>query len=228
MTAPAVSVIMPVFNGAPYIAAALDSIRAQNHPALEVIVVDDGSTDGSGAIAAARGENIRIERQDNAGAAAARNRGLALARGAVIAFLDADDLWPADKLALQLPVLDGDPRLGLVTGRIRAFGGTIAGRAGREDAYGDGLPGVNLGCALMRRWAFDAVGGFDAALRISDDADWFVRARDRGVPTAALDAVTLLYRIHGANMTRNVDAVGREAVLVAKRALDRRRADRRP
>lgn len=227
MTVPEVSVIMPVFNGAPYIAEAIGSIRAQNHPALEIIVVDDGSTDGSGAIVSALGGDIRIASQANAGAAAARNHGLALARGAVIAFLDADDLWPADKLARQLAVLDGDPRIGLVTGRIRAFGGTIPGRADRAEAYGDGLPGVNLGCALVRRPVFDAVGGFDTALRISDDADWFVRVRDHGIPTAALDAVTLLYRIHDANMTRNVDTVGREAVLVMKRALDRRRAARR-
>ncbi len=226
MTAPAISVIMPVFNGAPYIEAALASILAQHHPALEVVVVDDGSTDGSGAIAAAHGEAIRVERQDNAGAAAARNRGLALARGTTIAFLDADDLWPADKLALQLAALD-DPRIGLVTGRIRTFGGTIAGRADRAGAYAEGVPGVNLGCALVRRTVFDAVGGFDTALRISDDADWFMRARDHGIPTVALDAVTLLYRIHDANMTRNVETVGREAVLVMKRALDRRRAAQR-
>lgn len=215
---------MPVYNGAAFVAEAIASIRAQNHPSLEIVVIDDGSSDASADIVAALGGGIRLHRQANAGAGAARNRAIALARGAVLAFLDADDLWPADKLARQLAVLDRDPAIGLVTGRIRAFGAAIPGRAGQTAAYEHGLPGVNLGCAVMRRAAFDAVGPFDERFRISDDADWFVRAREQAVPTQALDAVTLLYRIHAANMTRAVDAVGREAVLVAKRALDRRRA----
>jgi glycosyltransferase involved in cell wall biosynthesis len=226
MTRPLVSVIMPVHDGAAHIAAAIASIRAQNHAALEIIVVDDGSTDGSAAVVAALGGDIRLLRQANAGAAAARNRALDVARGDIVAFLDADDLWPAGKLALQLAVLEGSPRIGLVTGRIRAFGAAIPMRADQAQAYGAGVPGVNLGCALVRRSALDAVGRFDPGLRSGEDLDWFMRARDCAIARVALDAVTLLYRIHGANLTRDVDAVGQEAVLVMKRALDRRRGGR--
>ena len=215
---------MPVFNGARFLAEAIGSIRAQSHPADELIVVDDGSTDGSGGLAASLGPDIHVIHQGHAGAAAARNRGLEAARGDIIGFLDADDLWPSEKVALQLDVLARQPEAGLVTGLIRAFGGPIAGRSSGGAAYVEGVRGNNLGCALVQRWVFDRVGGFDTSFRISDDADWLLRVRDAGIAAIALDTVTLLYRIHDANLTRDVSAVGPEAVRVVKAALDRRRA----
>jgi glycosyltransferase involved in cell wall biosynthesis len=227
VSALSVSVVMPLRDAAAYVAAAIESIWAQNHGATEIIVVDDGSSDGSDVIVAALGPGITLIRQSPAGAAAARNRGLDAARGDIIAFLDADDLWPAGKLALQLDALERDPTIGLVTGRIRAFGAPIPGRTGQTAAFGEGVLGVNLGCALVRRAVFDVVGRFDAGLRISDDLDWFLRAREHGIATVALDSVTLLYRIHDTNMTRDIDRVGREAVQVMKRMLDRRRATSR-
>src|SRR5690242_4967891 len=100
MHGPTVTCIVPVFNGERYLGEALDSIFAQGHQPLEVLVVDDGSTDGSAAVAKSYGDRVRYFFQPNAGPAAARNLGLEAARGEFIAFLDADDLWHRDKLAI--------------------------------------------------------------------------------------------------------------------------------
>src|SRR5262245_10754564 len=105
MTAPSpplVSCIVPVYNGEAFLGEALASIRAQRHRPIEILVVDDGSTDGTAAVVMAADAGIRYMRQDNAGGAAARNRGIGMARGTFVAFLDADDLWPPEKLERQI------------------------------------------------------------------------------------------------------------------------------
>ena len=96
-----VSTIIPVFNGARYLGEAIESVMVQTHPALDVIVVDDGSTDGSAAVAQSFGDRVFTVRQQNLGQAAALNAGLALATGEYVAFLDADDLWEPEKAARQ-------------------------------------------------------------------------------------------------------------------------------
>src|ERR687893_681850 len=101
MSAPLVSCIVPVFNGERYLQAALDSIFAQTYRSLEVLVVDDGSTDNTAAIVGSYGDRVRYLQQDNHGPSAARNRGIEAATCEFIAFLDADDLWHAEKLERQ-------------------------------------------------------------------------------------------------------------------------------
>jgi len=124
---PLISVIMPVYNGERFLAGALHNVFAQNYHPLEVIVVDDGSTDGSAGIIAAFGEQIRYFHQPNAGPAVARNTGLALARGEVIAFLDVDDLWPPGKLHFQMQYLQQNPAFcrKAVFARVGGFDPTI-------------------------------------------------------------------------------------------------------
>ena len=107
------SVVLPVFNGASYLAAAIDSVLAQTRPADELIAVDDGSTDDSPAILA-RYPDFRVISQPNSGCAAARNAGAALASGDAIAFVDQDDIQDADRFARQIDALQADPRLGFV------------------------------------------------------------------------------------------------------------------
>src|SRR5689334_21141299 len=107
MSGPLVTVVVPVYNTLPYVADALESALAQTHRELDVVVVDDGSTDGSSGVVvelAAREPRIRVVRQPNAGLAAARNAGLAAAAGEYVAFLDSDDLWLPEKLERQLAV----------------------------------------------------------------------------------------------------------------------------
>ena len=108
-----VSCVIPVYNGARYLAESIESVLAQEYRPLEVIVVDDGSTDGTGAVLDAFGDRIRSFRQENGGPSVARNRGMEMSRGEFIAFLDADDLWVPDKLRLQLDAMEARPYLDL-------------------------------------------------------------------------------------------------------------------
>ena len=117
MSAPTVTCIVPVFNGERYLREALDSIVAQSHQTLDVLLVDDGSTDASAAVAKSYGDRIRYFFQPNAGPAAARNVGLAAAQGEFVAFLDADDRWHPEKLTLQLArFAAGEPLANVMTG----------------------------------------------------------------------------------------------------------------
>ena len=116
-----VTVMIGVYNGAPYLAEAIDSVLAQTQPPLELIVVDDGSTDESGAIAAAYGQPVRCIRQERGGMAASRNRAIREAAGDFFAFLDADDRFPPDKLERQFAVFEDDPELDVVYGNVTEF-----------------------------------------------------------------------------------------------------------
>ena len=111
---PGVSVVIPVYNGEQYLADAIQSVRDQTYQNVEVIVVDDGSTDESADVAKKFGEAIRYVHQSNGGVGKARNTGIAAARGAYLAFLDQDDLWLPDKLAVQVAYLDSHPEVGAV------------------------------------------------------------------------------------------------------------------
>jgi glycosyltransferase involved in cell wall biosynthesis len=118
-----ISCIVPVFNGEKYLGEALDSILKQTYRPLEIIVADDGSTDGTTAVTARYGKQIRYLRQDNAGASTARNFGLNAARGEFVAFLDADDLWHLEKLERQMARFETRPELDLsVTRTCKTFG----------------------------------------------------------------------------------------------------------
>jgi len=119
LTGPLLSAIVPTYNAAGFLAEAIESIRWQTYQPVEIIVVDDGSTDDTAEVVRGLGGEIRYVEQANAGPAAARNRGLELAQGELIAFLDADDRWPRDKLEIQVPRLLGNPELDLVLGRIQ-------------------------------------------------------------------------------------------------------------
>jgi glycosyltransferase involved in cell wall biosynthesis len=226
-----VSVIIPAYNSAEFLPGAIASVRSQGYKPLEIVVVDDGSTDETGGLIRSLqgddGGDLRYLRQDNRGPGAARNAGLATARGEVIAFLDADDIWPAGKLDCQMPSLTRHPETDIVLGRTQAMvlvGGDSADDPGwRFEPFAEPWYSTQLGSAIYRRRVFDRVGMFDATLKLSEDLDWFMRARERGVGIAFIDDVTLLYRFHHANLTRGTDASARNLLLVLKRSLDRRR-----
>ena len=227
MSPPLVSVVIPAFNATRFIRDALASIVRQEYGPLEILVVDDGSSDGTAEVARSFGATIVIE-QPNRGPAAARNRGIAAAQGGLIAFLDTDDLWPDGKLALQVQRLTQNPSLDVVLGQIRYEAlddRTLDGI--RFDEPEGVLTNVNLGAGLFRRSVFDRVGSFDESLRFSEDQDWFLRAREAGVGIAVLAEVTLLYRLHAGNMTRGKSARELALARVLKRSLDRRRSTTR-
>ena len=224
MTGPLVSVIVPCYNAAKFLPDAVASVRAQNYAPVEILVVDDGSTDETPQVAEGLGVGIRYFRQANAGPASARNHGLREARGELIGFADADDQWPEGKLELQVGRLLADPALDVVTGRIRYI--ELPGAKKLDlpfESPDNTVAHIHLGAGLYRRRAFDRVGLLDETLRISEDFDWFLRAREAGLKIVVLYEVTLLYRLHESNMTRELTA--RELMLtrVLHDSLARRR-----
>jgi len=199
-----VSVILPVYNGEAYIAEAVRSICAQDTPVLEIVIVDDGSTDDTAKVVERLGGPMRLLQQPNRGAAAARNRGLAAAVGEVIAFLDADDLWTPHRLSLQLDKLRADPALNLVRGHTQRihWQSDPSGIAGWQPV-GESWPALSLGATVARRQVFDSVGGFDESLALNEDVDWFLRAQQAGIPGLVHDDLVQYYRRHEGNITND-------------------------
>ncbi len=227
MIAGLVSCIVPVCNGERYLAATLDSMLAQTYAPVEVIVVDDGSTDGTPALSASYGTRVRYLRQTNAGPAAARNTGLAEARGEFVAFNDADDLWHPEKLARQMAHFARVPSLGVSVTHIRNFfdGSAPADVVGSTNPrFLDPQPGFVVPCMLVRRTVLDLIGPFDTALAHANGADWFLRARARGVVIECLPDVLTERRLHPSNRSRERAQSSREEYLrLVKRHLEGRR-----
>ncbi len=217
-----VSVIIPVHNGEAFLAAAVASIRSQSFPAIEIIIIDDGSTDGTPGLIGHLGSDIVTAHQPQRGPAAARNHGLTLAHGEFIAFLDADDLWPTDKLHSQINRLREDPSLDVVLGRVQPIQSDDMIVPEDQDMVSPVVT-VQVGSAVFRRAIFQRVGIFDETLYFSEDHDWFLRAREQHVRLAVMAQVTLLYRRHPGNMTRGRNHQGYQLVKVLKASLDRRR-----
>lgn len=219
-----VSVIVPVYNAEAFLAEAVANIRQQGWQPLEIIVIDDGSTDGTAEVASNLGEGVRYVRQPNQGPSAARNQGLEMAQGSFIAFLDADDLWQEKKLAAQVGYLRDNPGEDVVLGKTQ-FMRQAQGAEGEKNFEEYLKPGIflNLGSGLFRKEVFDKVGKFDPKLTYSEDADWFMRARERGVSIAIMDQVVLFYRMHQKNMTRGKTPAEIGFLKVIKSSLDRRR-----
>jgi len=230
MTTPGTtSVIIAVFNGAKYIAEALESVRVQTRPVEEIIVVDDGSTDGTVGVVRSFPEVTLLQQQANRGPAAARNRAVVRARGDYLAMLDADDIWPPERNAVMCRVLDENPSLGLVMGNQRLLvepGAALPHWVPPGDP--ESLDPADLpkptGSFTSRRSAWDLVGLFDENLVHAEDTDWFLRSRDLGVEWAMIDDVVLIRRIHGANLTGDTAAQQRAMFEVLQRRMARRRA----
>jgi glycosyltransferase involved in cell wall biosynthesis len=210
-----VAVIIPTYNYGRFLAEAIESVLAQTLVPAEIVVVDDGSTDGTAEIVAKFGDRVWYVRQENAGVCAARNRGAAESSGEFIAFLDADDSWEPEKLEKQLEKFAEDAEIGLVHCGMREFdsetGETVQfyveggeGELWRELVLWEG-PAVNVsGSAVMvRRRAFEEVGKFDTAIKVGEDWDFCYRVARRWkvgfVPEALLN-----YRSHVAGAHRNV------------------------
>jgi glycosyltransferase involved in cell wall biosynthesis len=207
-----------VRDGERHLAEAVESVLAQSPAPLEVVVVDDGSTDGSATVARSFGGIVSCVSQPPLGVAAAVNRGVDVVRGGLVAFLDADDLWQPEKLALQLVALRERPALEAVFGHVVNFG--------ESRAPGMPLPGYVRGTMLIRRAAFDRVGPF-AGWRLGEFVEWYARAVDAGLETLLLPEVVLLRRVHDTNTGVRLRDERDEYARMLKSVLDRRRASRR-
>jgi glycosyltransferase involved in cell wall biosynthesis len=197
---PAISVIIPVYNAESFLAEAIESVLRQTLPPRQVIIVDDGSTDRSAAIARRYTPQIQLVRQPNAGGAAARNRGVALAQGEFLAFLDNDDYWAPEKLAWQIDAFQAAPALEAVFGQLQQ---THTAESAVADGARFGMQlqdGWHLDTILIRRQAFDRVGPFNLAWQV-DTVEWLWRARRLRLQTTVLPQVLAWRRIHDNNLS---------------------------
>jgi glycosyltransferase involved in cell wall biosynthesis len=206
MTDPVVTLIVASHNGERFLAETLDSAFAQTFQEFEVVFVDDGSEDETADIARSFPLNYLL--QSNLGLAAARNTGLARARGEFVAFLDDDDVLPPTKLEVQVRYLRGHPDIGCVLGRqewIFESVGVEPPRLTRDPIFGE-VGGIQFVTAMIRRHVLQDLGGFDPSFRYAEDRDLFIRLREHGVAIAVLPDLVLRKRLHGSNMTLNAPA----------------------
>lgn len=225
---PLVSVVIPNYNYGRYLGQGIESVLAQSYPNVEVLVVDDGSTDDSAAVARGYGDRIRWIRQARQGVAAARNRGVQESRGELVAFLDADDVWMPHKLERQVARWLASPALGLIhcgARRIDASGRTL-------EVQQDGMEGwiaremllfrrCTIVCAgstvLIPRRVFDVAGGFDPQLSTSADWDLCYRIGVRQ-PTGFVREPLVAVRMHQTNMHDNVRVMEHDMLLAYGKA----------
>jgi glycosyltransferase involved in cell wall biosynthesis len=225
MPAPSVSVVIPTYNRAAFLAKAVASIRAQTHACSEIVIVDDGSTDATPEVVATLGEGIRYVRQPNAGPAAARNRGVEEARGDLVAFLDTDDRWLPEKIARQVEVLQRDPAVALVCADMAIEDETGTrwvdsnfARRGLK-AFFDGLDGapvpdaprrllqvnfINTSTVLARRELLRQLQGFDTRLRYGEDLELWLRIAAHHA-IACVPNVQEIRVEHASNVTKSIE-----------------------
>src|SRR5579872_1486260 len=220
-----VSVVIPTHNGQRHIAATLDSVLVQRHRPLEILVVNDGSTDSTAQIVRGYAPEARLIEQDQRGHPAARNTGIRAAAGEFLAFLDHDDLWSREKLELQMACFERDPALDLVFGHILNFFTPEMPPEERKRLAVPlwPLPGLLQGAMLARRRAFDRVGLFSEERPVGDFLDWYGRAMLARMNIAMLPETVVHRRIHASNFQRINQHRHREYLRAVKDLLDRRR-----
>ncbi|MCE9541845.1 glycosyltransferase family 2 protein [Candidatus Kaiserbacteria bacterium] len=223
-----ISVVMPVFNAERYVADAVQSVLNQTYGSIELICVDDGSTDASASVLRSFGDAITcIFLETNSGIAVARNTGAASASGAFLAFMDADDLWKEDKLALQSACFDENPAIDLVFTYMQCF---ISPELPAEVQELRELPvepvvGHVPSAVLIKRSSFDRVGNFNPVWRVGEFIDWRARAVDAGLKEVTLPETLLLRRIHDRNTGVTERSSRVDYVRIVREALARRKND---
>ena len=221
-----ISVVIPVWNGERHLAEAIESALGQTVRPIEVVVVDDGSTDGSAAIAESL--EATVVGTGHAGTGAALNRGVAATGGSILAFLDADDVWPPQRCEVLAALLDEDRSLDAAMGSIDEFISPELTAAERRALRtpNRGMQSPLATAMLIRRGAFRKVGPFDESLAIGTGLEWASRLADRGIKLGRITDIVLLRRLHSQNTgVRLRDERGAYARIL-KRRLDRiRRGD---
>jgi glycosyltransferase involved in cell wall biosynthesis len=221
-----ISTVITVYNMERYIASAIESVLRQTRPSDEIIVVDDGSTDGTPDVLRGFATQVRVISQQNGGPASAVNAGIAASSGDTLAFLDGDDLWLPEKLWIQSAALSSEADLEAVFGFVQQFASPDVDRkAARNYMIPDGpQPGISKITLLIYRHALERVGRFDESLTASDFTDWYARANVLGLRSRMLDQVVSLRRQHSGNTGRRLRSKQHDEILQAlKNSLDLRR-----
>jgi glycosyltransferase involved in cell wall biosynthesis len=229
MDHPLVSVVIPVYNCERYLAEAIESVLNQKYRPIEIIVVDDGSTDDSAEVANRFDSSVRYFYQARSGAGAARNRGVGLSKGEYLAFLDADDIWIEDKLRLQMGVFKSNPEADFVFGHLQQFISPELDKNQRNKIYcpAEKMPGFSAGAMLIKRESFLRVGAFETNWQIGEFINWYMRAKEKGLISFMLPEVVLKRRLHADNMSIRGRDSRADYVRILKASLDRRRAANR-
>lgn len=223
MDRPLLSVIIPVYNREKYISEAVDSVLAQNYNPMELIVVDDGSTDQTRCALKKYQEHIAYIYQKNGGVAGARNTGLKAAKGKFTAFIDSDDVWAPFKLKKQISLFDENPSLEIAIGFTVTFRNVLS-EMKTEQKYFE----LSLGSALIKPSVFNAIGAFDEDLKLGEDTDWFLRARENGTSIAIHNDVVSYVRKHSGNITNDSRMRNYYFFKVLKKVKDRKASSGQP
>jgi glycosyltransferase involved in cell wall biosynthesis len=219
-----ISAIVPAFNYARFLSETLDSVLAQAVADLELIVVDDASTDGTADVAARYGNRVRYLRQPSqSGSGAAANRGVMASTGEFLTFADADDRWADGKLQRQLAQLE-DRSVDAVFGLAQEFFSPELSEVERARVRLRRMPAQIAGTMMVRRAAYLRVGGFAEGVVLGEFLDWYARALDRRLAFRMIGEVFLFRRIHAANLSRRVPSARQDYARILKQSLDRRRA----
>lgn len=196
-----VSAIIPVYNGERYLKQAIESVLAQTYPSLEIIVVDDGSTDGSASIAKTFGNRVRYLYQNNQGAGSARNTGIREAKGTFLTFLDADDRWVPEKVEWQMNVFKAKEAPDILFGYVKQFFSPELSDNFKQgiDIPKEVMPGFHVGTLMVSRLIFETIGNFKEDCVIGEFIDWYARAKDLGYTMMMLPEIVMQRRIHKTN-----------------------------
>jgi glycosyltransferase involved in cell wall biosynthesis len=214
------------YNAAPYLGEAIESALSQDYEPIELIVVDDGSTDETAAVARSFAQ-AKVIQQENGGNGAARNLAVENASGELYAFLDADDRFTPGKLSRQKAALDADPDLDMVFGHVREFFSPELDeetRASLRPPAPEPMPWTAPNLMLIRRGSFERVGLFTTAVRVGVTVDWFARAQEAGLRHTILPEVVLERRLHTQNNGLRERASRSQYLDVIRQAMERRRA----
>ncbi len=225
--APAITCIIPTLNATTFLAEAIDSVLAQSTPPMEVLIVDDDSTDGTRELAMSYGPPVRLVTRPGGGPAAARQHGVSVSRGEFVCFQDADDLFLPGKLERQLERLEARPELDVSLCRYELF--WEPGLEDEEQRYR--AAGRDTGTALFqtmlaRRSAFEKVGAIDGGSVYGDNIDWLSRAGEAGAVVEVLDEVLVRRRMHPESLLHRSPSLDLYLDVVKAR-LDRARATKR-
>jgi glycosyltransferase involved in cell wall biosynthesis len=228
---PLVSLLIPAYNGEELIDEALASATSQTYPRVEVIVVDDGSSDRTAEVAA-RHDGVTVIRQQNTGPAGARNRALAISSGEVVAFLDQDDVMLPQRLEVQVGRLLADPSVSVTLAGEETFVEEGASMPDWDRIVAPGLFGdageretlVNSISIVTWRRSFETIGLFDEAIFGGDDLDWLLRASEAGLGIERIEMPLLRRRIHRRNISQDTETCRMALLLCFRKRLDRRRA----
>jgi len=226
---PSISVIIPVYNRERFLAETIKSVLAQTLPPTEIIVVDDGSTDMTAQVVANLADiahvPIRYAYQTNQGPAAARNTGLAIAKGDFIAFQDSDDCWTTEKMAVQLSLIQRYANSVAVVGYTQVICEPGTRNVSKKVTTRPGLI-LLLQASLFRRTLFDLIGGFEHELRIAEDISWFMRVLELPVEIVIHSDIVVAYRRHDDNLTGSLQNSQQQLIMALRHSLSRRRQSR--